>query len=84
MFDDVTLYGRDDEMDDYGESSYDDNLDEMYDEEEEEEEEAGGAEPMESVSVTPAQDEAPEQEAPPAAPPKPKKPAKKAAKKAKK
>ena len=38
-FDD-TLYGRDDEMDDYGDGSYGDSLDdEEYEEEEEEEEE---------------------------------------------
>jgi len=47
-FHDETLYGRDDEMDDFGESNYDDNLDEMYDEEEEEEEESREAEPAAS------------------------------------
>ena len=38
-FYDETLYGRDDEMDDYGEGSYGESLDgEEYEEEEEEEE----------------------------------------------
>ena len=46
-FFDETLYGRDDEMDDYGDGSYGDSLeDEEYEEEEEEEEEP------ESVSVS--------------------------------
>ena len=41
-FFDETLYGRDDEMDDYGDGSYGDSLeDEEYEEEEEEEEGTG-------------------------------------------
>ena len=50
-FEDVTLYGRDDDTDDYGETgSYGDSLEEDFEEEEEEEESPGeeesGAEDM--------------------------------------
>ena len=40
LFDDVTLYGRDDDMDEFGDTgSYGESLEEDYEEEEEEEEE---------------------------------------------
>jgi hypothetical protein len=91
-FDDVTLYGRDDEMDEFGDNDiYDENLEEEFeDEEEEEEQPAASGEapstPTPAAAATPAPS-AEKAAAPPKKPPKKAKPAvkkaapKKAAKK---
>ena len=64
-FYDETLYGRDDEMDEFGESgAYGESPEEILEEEEEEEEEAGLPEIRESVAVIEVEEPAP-------APPKP-------------
>ena len=82
-FYDKTLYGRDDDMDDYGDgaSTYDNNLDEEY-EEEEEEEEAAEMEPTAATRNAAMSEEPTPIESEPVEEPKPPKPAvKKAAKK---
>ena len=58
LSDDVTLYGRDDDMDEFGDTgSYGESLEEGYEEEEEEEEEPGGSSvPTGSMPSQPASD----------------------------
>ena len=59
-FDDKTLWGRDDEMDEYGDSgAYGESLEENFEEEEEEEEESGVTEDRPDLGSEPAMEPPP-------------------------
>ena len=52
-FDEITLYGRDDEMDEFGDSNaFDESVDEDFEDEEEEDEEVSASEPKKTKTWT--------------------------------